>query len=156
MEVTLKNFLNGEVTKQQVFDFVCRKLIAQGHASMYKCPDDTYSCAYNSPDGAHCAAGWLMLELPASEVAKMEGSSIESLIDGHWDATHAPPDEDNYRIAGAGKFDSGAIALISRLQDAHDSASTSGNFVARFRDLACEIASHFELDASVLADGAGE
>lgn len=156
MEVTLKNFLNGDVTKQQVFDFVCRKLIAQGHASMYIRPNHTDGCAYNAPNGSHCAAGWLMTDLSPSEVAKMEGSSIGSLIDGNWDASYAPPNEDNYPIAGDRKFDVADIDFIERLQNAHDAAAVHEPFVSEFRGEAERVALNFNLDASVLAAGAGE
>lgn len=154
MRITLKNFMTGKVSAQQVFNFVARKLIRQGSACVV--PDG--GCQYNGADGRHCAAGWLMRGIPAHDVAAMEGSAILGLIYGNWDGSSEATVQ--YPIAGPVQDTAQWHAradFMSSLQGAHDGcAERSGRFISEFKKRMLRVADYYHLDASVLADGARE
>jgi len=61
-------------TRQEVFDYVVTNLYEQGCKSLSK----DGSCAYRGPEGAKCAAGWL---IPDEEYnTSLEGSGWGALV----------------------------------------------------------------------------
>ncbi len=117
-------------TDQEIFDFVVKKVIAQGEASMH--PTNKHMCGYRGPQGA-CAAGHLIKdEFYAPEMEGFPASHPEVL-----DAIQLSyPDWD------ANKY------LLSTLQGAHDNASNADqeDFVPQFKASAANVAKNFGLE----------
>lgn len=128
--VTLRGFLAGEFTEQQVFDFVATKLLAQGAPSMAATGD---VCAYNGQDGRHCAIGWLMQNEPPEVIAGAEGMGASDLVP---------------RLGYRGLY--AAIELLDDLQFAHDSCTKPGVFVGAYKARMRELAHTHGLDPSAV------
>lgn len=105
---TIRSFFNGEHDKQEVYDFVYKKIIEQGKASIA----DDNMCSYRSENGCMCAAGHLITNedmfIATEYDSNINTMGIRSLsiaigID--------PNDHDN------------EIDFIRSLQDAHDEAA---------------------------------
>lgn len=151
-QVTLRGFLEGKFTRQQYFDFVCTKLLEQGKP----CVDEDGSCVYNGPNGMHCGIGWTTI---GERV--LEGENVMDLLRG------SPALEENEIFHGKRLCPSANNVVIKNnerflmdLQAAHDRTAreltSTASFPCYFREVALEVAVHFDLDASVLADGARE
>jgi hypothetical protein len=99
---TVKGFISGHFNKQQVYDFVRDKLIAQERGSVninYR------GCAYRGVDGAKCAVGWL---IPDRQYNKDMEGDVDNLFNYYNIDTHSNKSTvDKYEF-------------LTRLQSVHD------------------------------------
>jgi len=150
-QVILRGFLEGKFTRQQYFDFVCTKLLEQGAP----CVDENGDCVYNGPNGMHCGIGWTTI---GEQV--LETESVRGMLTGELD-NHDEEADDGWLfcpdVDGAVYRE---VGFLTRLQQAHDRTTSSlhnyGDFETSFVIFAKRLADEFQLDASVLADGARE
>lgn len=64
------------MTRQEMFNTVVRGIASQGWEQSVG--DET--CAYNGPDGRHCAVGWLIADIKIAETWN-EKTSVGQLMD---------------------------------------------------------------------------
>jgi hypothetical protein len=106
-------------------------------------------CAYNGPDGRHCAVGWLIADIPLSEGDNKE--SAQFLISVHRVIADA------LGIDRGSLSEHGDIEFIGDLQRCHDLAYDGGAYKRdnplKMLNYLRQFASRHDLDASVL-DGA--
>lgn len=109
------------MTKQEVFDKSVTGLASQNfEKSMYSKDDCILQCAYNSPDGKHCAMGWVFDFKP-----EHEGSGISALRRKHPDMI---PDIDDTNID--------SDDFYHYLQRCHDDIENSQQMVTRLTEFA--------------------
>lgn len=132
--ITTRNL--HQFTEQEVFDFICRKVIEQGVPAM-----EDISCKYLTADGKKCAAGHLMLEQDL-KVLKAKGS-VDVFIGS------------DFKVLGweMSPFTISPfhLGLISSLQNAHDGSSMKGDwFLSEFKRMALDVATNRNLNPSIL------
>jgi hypothetical protein len=113
---------NQPVEAQELYDYIVEAIVKQGRPSV----GDNDRCLYRGPDGLKCAAGHVIPDSMYSEL--MENRSILDL-------------------SGFGKAPKSLVhhaELISRLQDAHDAAS-SGKFLDAFLSTVSRVAEDHDL-----------
>lgn len=66
-----------KLTNQEIVNLACEKIIQQGEPSIIIEKDENWNngklnsrCVYNSEDGKHCAAGWIVPESKRSELVE--------------------------------------------------------------------------------------
>lgn len=103
-------------SKQQVFDFVVRGLVAQGGPSLAPLPgpdDPGFRCMYRGVGGRKCAVGLLIED--ANYHAALEGECATS------DAVRAALGEEFWAGLGYPDRDGDVVAMLEVLQEEHDS-----------------------------------
>ena len=122
------------MTEQEAFDKAVRGLASQGFQTSIIPKDDekgwTESCAYLSPEGRRCAAGWLLEGIRLIGIDNR--CSIQFLIAGNAEVRE--------RLAGLSN------TFIWRLQKAHDDAhwayeagaGTRNAMIGKLRDFALD------------------
>jgi hypothetical protein len=127
--ITTRNL--HEHTAQEVFDFVCTKVIEQGKPSMKGA-----SCAYRGAGGSKCAFGHLILDEDYD--AQMEKAGQLDLF---------TPDTFEW----LGWQNEAHRDLLTRLQWAHDMSAYDDGFLTAFKAKARAIARvEFHLDPHIL------
>lgn len=140
-------------TAQEVFDFICTKVIEQGRPSV-----KNNCCTYRGDDGDKCAAGHLITDedYPATLLQSfgldepIETGSVEAFDPDQIKALGWQIDPENGRPYHMG--------LIRLLQVAHDMSSGLGEtpttsdeqFISRFKERARLIAQDLGLSPQVL------
>lgn len=132
-------------TKQEIFDFVAKKLLAQGHRSVvpsvYR--PSTKRCSYHNEtcdlDGPKCAVGHILSaeEHGLIDELNINGTSVNELFrafDYQW-----PKDES-------------LTNFLVQLQTAHDDAGVEESFLQSFTEAMEHVADTYELNADVLKD----
>lgn len=144
--ITFRNL--HEHTEQEVFDYICLKLIEQSKPSTRVSGD----CAYAGKGGTACAVGVLIDDRGVAE----------AIDDGH--ETDLPGFDkkacrDVLRIAGfrAGvaaylgwRDDLPHLCLLEEMQCAHDASARANEFTQTFRERARLIAAERHLDPHIL------
>lgn len=125
-----------DLSAQEVFDLVAVRLLAQGRSS-YDTSDYGHACVYTNTDGLHCAVGLLMdkTELDIVEDTRSNKAALPLLIDRARE----------YFCVDGRQLDTtsdSSYSVIRALQDVHDTASNStdwiGYITARLRYVAKE------------------
>lgn len=139
MDITTRNLHLH--TAQEVFDFVCSKVIQQGRASK-----SGTACAYRGSDGDRCAFGHVIHDddyarlFPYNEPSSLGLSGLTGRLHprvfGHWQ-----PGADGEPYAH--------FELLKALQLDHDVAGTR-DFVGDFKAGAARTALEFKLNTNVL------
>lgn len=151
-DITLRDVLTGAVTKQQIFDFACTKLIKQGHGSYALDAGDAGMCLYRHPAGLKCAIGHL---IPDSEyVSSMDGPVFED--SGTEDSGTGVVDLIDNFYPGENNIGHNLLSFLDQLQKSHDQAAinTIGHpekFTDLFKKHARALAHEFKLDPTVVA-----
>lgn len=88
--------------KQELFNRAVAGIASQNWAqSVLAVGEDT--CAYNGPNGAHCAVGWLLNERGREQVREADGDSFDSVRDilqAEWiDGVEYSDDMENFLAA---------------------------------------------------------
>lgn len=120
-EMSLRNIEN--FSKQEIFDFVSEKLLAQGKRSMIPNPYDPEGmrCSYHNEacdmNGPKCAVGHLLSEEEHKRIDFLElnGADLGRLLDG-------------LEI----ELSNDMRAFLRLLQDAHDMAGSDGAHFAKW------------------------
>lgn len=101
-------------TKQEIFDFVCSKLLEQGRPAL-----NEQGCAYRGDDGTKCAAGWLIPD--HKYTVHLEGLQSNDTCVSEVLIITQDPDLDEF---------------VLELQQAHDGTRTEGypRITAPFED----------------------
>jgi hypothetical protein len=128
--ITTRNL--HEHTAQEVFDFVCLKVLEQGKPS-YR----GGACAYRGEDGLKCAVGHLIED--DAFAAELDKRTLGVAV-GMFNT------EDFERLGWRGPAH---LKLLSELQVAHDCAGDH-EFVSGFSGAARDIARKFHLDPHIL------
>jgi hypothetical protein len=131
-QVTLRGFIAGEFTRQQVFDYCATKLLEQGKPSGRVDGNGMFQCEYNGPGGKHCAIGWLVTDEERVE----EQSAIRSIATNLQLTQRLSPSDEEF---------------LTRLQAAHDDAASDTDelFATGVRSRLRTAAFNFNLDPSV-------
>lgn len=132
-----------ESTEQEVFDFICTKVIEQGRPSRKIIDGEQAECAYRGADNTKCAFGvivadedyWL-LKRDDHEVAGLSSFSYPLQQKLGWELNS---------VGEPVHFE-----LLLDLQRAHDVASSHPNFATSFKNLAHDVAHRRGLSATVL------
>lgn len=122
-----------DMSLQEMFDFVCKKIIEQGNKSV----NSKYECLYRGPDGLKCAAGWL---IPDDEYdPEIEGYGVHALRSRQLAFVLMSYDQ---------------VSLLEDLQKSHDGDDLERvrdlDFVGVFKQRAAGVARDWDLDQSVL------
>ncbi len=113
------------MTPQEIFDTAVGGVLKQGHPSVAA----DGSCVYRDPDGAKCAAGFLLTD---EEASGCEGHTIDNVCPVRLEAH---------------------VILLLRLQDAHDRAAdwcSPEDFPEEFARRARQVAMERYLSATVI------
>lgn len=132
--ITIANL--AESSAQEVFDFICSSIIAQGKPSFN---ETSGACMYINKDRLRCAAGMLLNEEEAAAANEL-GPWFACVGTFRWTNAHGP--------------------LIRHLQSAHDGAQSIARdggpvFLSSFADWARvinKIAEYRDIDVSVLGE----
>lgn len=125
------------MTDQELFDFVCTKLIEQGCKSLSS--EWHNECAYRGANGTRCAAGWLISDEvyePRIESIAVDPDYPDSIVSRH--------------LIRSG-VEERQLHLVADLQRAHDKVPNGRCFDSAFRKNARHVALKRGLDPSVLA-----
>ena len=139
----LRGVINGAYSRQEVFDTIVTRLLAQGCSAVQETSENSIgvACTYRNEDGHGCAVGVLMNDNEI-EYARKRGaltSSIWGLLD---ELNYAQYDDD----------DNSMTNFLVHCQVAHDESYmlTGDEWKAQIRSRYAALAEAYELNTEVL------
>lgn len=141
-DVTMTSFLSGVHTRQDVFNFVYKKLMEQGQGSVnLEADDGAGMCYYRGLEDCKCAVGWLIPdeeykpEMDKAVAGEDYGTSVVGIVK-------------KFYSDFADK--KGALTFLRDLQAVHDDASYSmSSFPVLFSKGMIQFARQHGLDSSI-------
>lgn len=122
------------MTLQEIFDKVVAPLLKQGRKSLLTTYEVCVGCAYRGDDGAKCSVGWLIPD-----------DKYDPSFEGQIPDSSSPELRAVLLSEGVNMEDFHTGLLIEELQDLHDHHKPE-----KWAQIATEIASHHNLDTSVI------
>lgn len=120
-------------TNQEIFDYVCSKLLLQGN----KCSDENFGCRYRGANDTKCAAGWLIDD-------EVYTRSLEGCTASEYPVWLA------LQASGVDMDNANTRNLVLALQSSHDFAPEDESFIEWFHKDARRVANMFGLSTAVL------
>jgi hypothetical protein len=142
---TLKGFLEGKFTQQEIYDFVYNKIIEQGKPSMVVTDriSGATSCAYRGENGCKCAIGHLLTDEDLKDIEKHNKTTYPT---NHLRAMTIMDIMTTYLITPSlTLYVDKNTWFISRLQRAHDNYYRFPSFIQLFKEDMKSIAIDYNL-----------